>query len=60
MAMGAERCVLHLDAVLGRMREDLLRAGLKVRAPGFVTRDAGRSSEAKSQRSRLPGRGQPS
>ena len=39
LAMRTERGVTQLDAVLGRMREDLLRLGVAARAPGFIGRD---------------------
>lgn len=39
LAMSADRRVTQLDAVLGRMREDLLRLGLTARSPGLLTRD---------------------
>ena len=39
LTMSTERSVAQLDAVLGRMREDLSRLAVTVRTPGFVTRD---------------------
>ena len=39
LAMSADRRVTQLDAVLGRMREDLLRLGFTARSPGLLTRD---------------------
>ncbi len=38
LAMGTDRRVTQLDAVLARMREDLLRLSVVVRTPGFVPR----------------------
>jgi PAS domain S-box-containing protein len=39
LAMSTERSVTQLDAVLGRMREDLVRLGVTARSPGYLTRD---------------------
>ncbi|MCC7458526.1 MAG: response regulator [Nitrospira sp.] len=38
LVSSAERNVTQFDAVLGRMREDMLRLGITVRSPGLLTR----------------------
>ncbi|MFO1222637.1 MAG: response regulator [Burkholderiaceae bacterium] len=46
LAMSTERSVAQLDAVLGRMREDLSRLAVTARAQGFVTRDVQADKQA--------------